>query len=266
MAAILDLARAAHAGPTIVVTAAAGLLAARFGGTAGAVLLVIAAVLTGQLSIGWSNDAIDAERDRRVGRDDKPMVTGALSRTTLVRAAAGALVATVALSAALGLRAGALQLLLVAMGWAYNLGLKSSVLSPMPYAVAFGVLPSVASLAVTEAVAPVWLGAAGGAIGVAAHIANVLPDLGDDEATGVRGLPHRLGPRGSRGVAAVVLAAAVAIVLIGSGLPLVIVVVVLVASALCVGLLLLGTPTAALPAIMVLTLVVIALAGGRLAG
>src|SRR5665647_499792 len=29
----------------------------------------------------------------------------------------------------------------------------------------------------------------------AAHLANVLPDLGDDVATGIRGLPHRIGAR-----------------------------------------------------------------------
>src|SRR3712207_7375206 len=32
-------------------------------------------------------------------------------------------------------------------------------------------------------------------LGVGAHLLNVLPDLEDDAATGVRGLPHVLGPR-----------------------------------------------------------------------
>ena len=39
-------------------------------------LLVTAAVLAGQLSIGWSNDLIDARRDRAVGRTDKPLAVG----------------------------------------------------------------------------------------------------------------------------------------------------------------------------------------------
>ena len=33
------------------------------------------------------------------------------------------------------------------------------------------------------------------------HFSNVLPDLDDDAATGVRGLPHRIGARGSALVA-----------------------------------------------------------------
>ena len=35
----------------------------------------------------------------------------------------------------------------------------------------------------------------GAALGAAAHLANVAPDLEDDLATGVRGLPHRMGAR-----------------------------------------------------------------------
>jgi 4-hydroxybenzoate polyprenyltransferase len=52
---------------------------------------------------------------------------------------------------------------------------------------------------------PAWLVAAGALLGGGAHFANVLPDLADDAATGVRGLPHRLGPAGSSVVAAVLL-------------------------------------------------------------
>ena len=37
--------------------------------------------------------------------------------------------------------------------------------------------------------APGWAVAAGACLGVAAHLANVLPDLADDASTGVRGLP-----------------------------------------------------------------------------
>jgi 1,4-dihydroxy-2-naphthoate octaprenyltransferase len=43
----------------------------------------------------------------------------------------------------------------------------------------------------------------------------VLPDLADDAATGVRGLPHRLGPAASRAVAAVLLLAASVVLALG---------------------------------------------------
>ena len=53
-----------------------------------------------------------------------------------------------------------------------------------------------------------WLVAAAAALGVGAHLLNTLPDLADDERTGVRGLPHRLGERVSRLLAAGLLLAA----------------------------------------------------------
>lgn len=267
MARIVDLARAAHAVPTLVVTAAAALMTRGFGGEATDVLAVGAAVLTGQLSIGWSNDAIDADRDRQVGRADKPAASGALSVSALRTAAVAAVTATIVASLLLGLVPGVVHLLaVVSMGWAYNLGLKSTVASALPYAIAFGTLPSVASLPVLGQWAPLWLGVAGAAIGVAAHLANALPDLADDARTGVRGLPHRIGERGCRRTAAVVLALAVVVVLGESGMAPVIVALVLAAAAGCLALLLIGRSSRALPSIMALTVLVIVVAGGRITG
>jgi 4-hydroxybenzoate polyprenyltransferase len=57
-------------------------------------------------------------------------------------------------------------------------------------------------------------------LGVAAHLANVLPDLREDAATGVRGLPHRLGAkRTALGGVAALLAASVVILLGPPGAP-----------------------------------------------
>ena len=62
---------------------------------------------------------------------------------------------------------------------------------------------------------PWWAPAAGALLGFGAHFANVLPDLRDDAATGVRGLPQRLGAR--NGVIVMALALAAASVVIGAG-------------------------------------------------
>jgi 4-hydroxybenzoate polyprenyltransferase len=43
---------------------------------------------------------------------------------------------------------------------------------------------------------------------VGAHLVNTLPDLDDDRATGVNGLPHRIGATASRRLAVGVLLAA----------------------------------------------------------
>lgn len=212
------LVRAAHAPPAFAVTVFAGAYAAGAAGAGpGRALLVAAAVLAGQLSVGWSNDWIDAGRDLAVGRADKPVVAGTVTVAGLRRAALTALAACVVLSLALGLPAAVLHLALVGAAWAYNARLKSTAWSWLPYAVAFGGLPSVATLGVPggDALAPWWVTAGGALLGVGAHLANVLPDLEDDAATGVRGLPHRLGRRRTAFGAAVVLLVAVVVVALG---------------------------------------------------
>ena len=210
---------AAHVGPALAVTVLAGLLSTAQDLGAGRGTLVVAAVLAGQLSIGWSNDLVDATRDRQAGRDDKPLATGAVSVRAVRLACIAAVVACVVLSLALGPAAGLVHLGCIAAGWAYNLGLKATAWSWAPYAVSFGALTAVVTLA--DGVIPPWWWPVGAALlGVGAHLLNVLPDLDDDAATGVRGLPHRLGRRRIAPVAAAVLVAASVVVLVGAAPPL----------------------------------------------
>jgi len=185
---------ACHPAPAAAVTVFAGALALAVGrGPAGSALTA-AAVAAGQLSVGWSNDRIDLARDRAAHRSDKPLATGALSPRTVGRAAGWALAACVPLSLACGLLAGAVHLVGVAAAWAYNLWLKRTVLSWLPYALAFGLLPAFVTLGLPGNPWPYgWVMAAGALLGVGAHFANVLPDLDEDRAAGVRGLPQRLG-------------------------------------------------------------------------
>jgi 4-hydroxybenzoate polyprenyltransferase len=63
--------------------------------------------------------------------------------------------------------------------------------------------------------APWWLVAAGAALGGAAHAANVAPDVADDLATGVRGLPHRIGAVPSAVAGALLLGAATLLLVLG---------------------------------------------------
>jgi 4-hydroxybenzoate polyprenyltransferase len=179
---------------------------------------VTAAVLTGQLSIGWSNDYLDAERDRVVHRSDKPVAAGTVAPHVAAAAAVVAVILTLPLSAALGWAGGGAALVIVLCGWLYNLGLKATALSWLPYALAFGMLPAVATLSALPSRWPAaWALAAAAWLGVAAHLANVLPDLREDLATGVRGLPQRLGARITALSVAVILLAVSALVLFGPG-------------------------------------------------
>jgi 4-hydroxybenzoate polyprenyltransferase len=180
-----------------------------------------AAVAAGQLGIGWSNDLVDAGRDREVGRADKPVARGEVAEVVVRRAVAVSLLACVALSLACGLGAGLLHLVvLVGSGWAYNLLLKRTVWSAVPYALAFGCLPAVVTLALPDpAWPPAWMLAAGAILGVGAHLLNALPDLADDERTGVHALPHRLGARRVRVLAPLVLLAGSVVATRGPGTP-----------------------------------------------
>jgi len=197
--------------PTVAVTGFALALAAAAGGSPGRVAGVGFAVLTGQLAIGWANDAVDADRDTAAGRSDKPVATGSLDARVVGRAAGVAAALCVPASLALGALPGAAHLVGVAAGLAYDLWLKPTLASPLPYLVFFGLLPLVALTGAGAAPSGV-LCAVGALLGLAAHLANTVPDAAEDAAAGVRGLPQRLGPTVSR-VAAALLVAAAAVVL-----------------------------------------------------
>ncbi|MFF3403722.1 UbiA family prenyltransferase [Streptomyces sp. NPDC002659] len=214
------LALSCHPGPVVAVTVLATGLAvsARLGGARCA--LIGAAVLAGQLSVGWCNDAFDARRDAAVGRRGKPVADGCVGSGAVWAAAFAALLLCVPLSLACGLAAGTVHLAAVAAAWAYNVKLKATALSWVPYAVGFGSLPAFVTLSTPGRPWPAWWAVTAGALlGVAAHLGDVLPDIPDDLRTGVRGLPHRLGVNGTRLLLPVPLVAATAVLVLGPAGP-----------------------------------------------
>jgi 4-hydroxybenzoate polyprenyltransferase len=174
-----------------------------------------------QLSVGWVNDWLDADRDRVAGRGDKPVAAGAVSRRTVGLAGLISSLAIPLLGLPFGLAATACITLVGVFALLYDWPLKSTPLSVVPYLVAFGLLPAFVVVALPGHPAPpAWLVAAGALLGGGAHFANVLPDLDDDARTGVRGLPHRLGARWSQVAAAgLLLGATLALVLGPAGPP-----------------------------------------------
>lgn len=212
----VNLARCAHPGPALAVTIVGGLLAIGAGLSASRTLLVTVAIATGQLSIGWSNDWLDRHRDRQLGRTVKPLAGTDLPARVVGAAALLAVVACIVASLALGAAPGILHLVAVAAAWAYNLGLKATWASVLPYAVAFGLLPAfVVAAAPGQPAAPYWLVLSGALLGSGAHFANTVPDLDDDLATGVRGLPHRIGVGPASATASGLLLAATVVLLVG---------------------------------------------------
>src|SRR3954453_12049660 len=159
--------------------------------------------------MAWCNAAVDAPRALAAGRRDKPVPAGLVTAGQLWVAAAAALLACAVASLALGVAAGLVHPVAGASGGAYDLVLKPTPASPLPYAVSFGLLPAVATLAASPAHWPPAGVLIGGALlGTAAHFANTVGDVEQDAVTGVRGLPQRIGPAASLRVSAVLVALA----------------------------------------------------------
>jgi len=218
--AALGLVRACHPDACAAVTVMAAALAASTGRSPAGVVAVGAAVLAGQLSVGWHNDWWDAERDRQAGRADKPIAVGLVGRAEVGRAAVVAAVATVPLSFLSGWRAAVAHLVAVALAWSYNLRLKGTALSFVPYAASFPLLVAFVSLGRAGHPWPPWWALVTAALlGCGAHLVNAAPDLADDLAAGITGLPQRLGRRRSVLGAVGLLLAGTVVVAVGPGDP-----------------------------------------------
>jgi 4-hydroxybenzoate polyprenyltransferase len=210
---------ASHPGPSLAITAMATVLAAEAAPTGFGPVLVAPAMLAGQLSVGWSNDACDAARDVAAGRTDKPVARGEISVRSLWVAAVVSVVAALAMSAAISLLTMGILALLVGAGWAYNLGLKSTPWSGVMYLLGFGPLPAYAASTLPGQPAPrFWVCVAAALVGLGAHFVNVRPDLTADLSSGVRGLPQlvaaRWGPGAARAAALLLLLSASALLVV----------------------------------------------------
>lgn len=215
MPSLRSLAAASHLAPTLAMTTGVTGLCWAGGWSIHQLTLGATAVLSGQLSVGWSNDAHDAPVDRQVARRDKPVAAGAVDVRTLWWCAALAGLTAVPLSWwAAGFAGGSSHLVGVAAAWAYNLRLSRTAWSWLPYALAFAAIGPYVTWGATPATPPAgWFLVALALLGVGAHAANALPDLTRDRAAGVGGMAPLLGRERTRLVAlAAVIAATAAIV------------------------------------------------------
>lgn len=219
MSAFGGLLRAGHPEPSLVVTVVAVGLGVGVGLSPRRLVVLGVAVLAGQLSVGWSNDLLDARRGLDRGRTDKPLAVGSASEIGVQRAAAIALGLAVAFSLMLGPLPGVLHLAAVASAWAYNLWLKDTAASVVPYVLSFAALPVVVTTAAGEGPPRLWAVVAAACFGAGVHLSNALPDIAADREAGVRGLPQRLGERGAAAGAAGLLAVGAAAALVGPFLP-----------------------------------------------
>jgi 4-hydroxybenzoate polyprenyltransferase len=159
--------------------------------------LIVGAHAAMQISIAMLNDYCDRRMDA-LGKSRKPIPRGLiLPREALV---AGLLMIALMLILLLPLPPLALifSLAYLALGQGYNLGLKSTPLSGIVFALAMPLIPLYAFAGVGRSVPFLfWLAPVGFLLGVALNLANSLPDVEEDAAGGARTLAVALGVRRS---------------------------------------------------------------------
>ena len=204
----IALLKSTHPIPSFAVTSFTVLLAIGYGMPIEKLVLVGLGILFQQFSVGLSNDWLDYDRDKIVGRKDKPTVRFEVSAKLVRNASLVSAVIALVVATSLGWQVLLTMVAMLLVGWSYNLGLKSNSLSALPYAVGFGLVPIYVTLSLSTPQLPLWwVMLAAALLGVAGHFANALPDLIDDRVTGVRALPHILGQR----VSALAISAAAAL-------------------------------------------------------
>jgi 4-hydroxybenzoate polyprenyltransferase len=196
----ISLLLSCHPLPVLAMTIALTIAAALTGRSGPECVLVAATIVSGQLTVGWINDVVDADRDRQVGRLDKPVAMGWIEPGAVNFATTCAFLVCVPLSVANGTAAGIAHIAAVLSAWMYNFFFKSTVLSWLPYVVSFGLLPAFLSYGglgggMHGGPPTIAMTVLAGLLGIGIHFLNVLPDLVEDDETGQRHLPLRIALR-----------------------------------------------------------------------
>jgi 4-hydroxybenzoate polyprenyltransferase len=171
-----------------------GAVALLAGATPGRAALLAAAMLLLQLGIGATNDWADAPEDARV-KPGKPIAAGLVTRPAALVVAATAAAVGLLLAGLAGIAALVLAILGLGTGLAYDLRLKGSRWSWLPYALG---IPTLLLFA--------WMGAGGrvtaaflvvvpvaALAGTALAVANALADVERDAHAGVETVATTLG-------------------------------------------------------------------------
>ena len=211
---IVGLAKASHFGPSLLVTSLSYFFAQLYW-QPGSALIIALGFFSGQLIVGWSNDLIDYADDLSHQRMNKPLVAGQITRKFLQSwlAVMIPVALVINLFGPLGFVGGGLSIFAIVWALGYNFFFKFNIFSPLPYAVAFAILPSCMAFS-QDKTPPTWMWLGGALFGMAAHFLNVLKDMDQDHASGIKGLPQRCGKTGSIIAATILIALGVTLLLL----------------------------------------------------
>ena len=214
MRKVRGLLKASHFIPSLIVSSIAFVFGVHYWWE-GPAYVIAFTVFTGQRVVGWSNDLYDFADDQKHQRLNKPLVSGVITekylRSWLIFMVPFSLVVNIL--GPLGFKGGLLYWLGIGCGVAYNFYFKFTFLSPLPFAVAFAILPSCIAIS-KDVTPPLWMWLGGALLGCAAHFVNVLKDLDQDRASEIKGLPQIVGKKASIAIAAVLSVIALVVLVI----------------------------------------------------
>ena len=192
-----------HPFPSALDAAVTAVLAALAGASLPRVLILAASMLALQLAVGAANDWADAPGDT-LGRPSKPIPAGLVARPMAVGVAVVAATIGLVLAAATGLATLALAAAGLGAGLAYDLRLKGTSWSWVPYAVGLPLLPAFAWVGATGSLPAAFaiLVPVAALAGAALAVANARADLDRDLRAGVATVATSLGPDVARRVGA----------------------------------------------------------------
>ena len=147
-----------------------------------------------QFGIGATNDVVDTPRDAG-HKPGKPIPMGLVSPFVARAVGVGGFVAGLSLAVAFGLPTLALAFAVIGIGLAYDLRLKGTPWSWLPFAVGIPILPVFGWLGTTGTLPPAFgiLVPVAVAAGAALAIANSLADDERDRAAGTTSIATALG-------------------------------------------------------------------------
>ncbi len=160
------------------------------------VLCIIAAAIIGsQATVGVVNDLRDRDLDA-VAKQEKPLISGRATVRSAACVGVVALIMALVAGAALGRLSLLFVLAMTAAGLVYDLWLKRTAVSFLPYIFGLPILPIWAWICVRDAPPRLWLTyPLGVLVGFGLHLANALPDAERDAAGGIRGIVQVVGTR-----------------------------------------------------------------------
>ena len=193
---MLQSARIIHPFPlalNVAATAALAVIASDGLPPTSALLRLTGAMFCVQAAIGASNDYFDRDLDART-KPFKPIVRGLVAPRDALVLAGGFVLAAGALAATMGPLSFVVGAVGLGAGLAYNVRLKRSVLSAVPFMVALPALPFWVWVSLGRFTSDLWwLIPFAPLAGLAVHLTNTAPDLDADRRAGVRGLAHVIG-------------------------------------------------------------------------